>query len=85
MSSHELRVRVQHLNQDIFHEAKAEGKVNPTCRSRFQLGVVQCFGNDYSARKQFPGLPKSSEQFFGEEKVKSIRNRFGNHAIEARK
>ena len=84
MSSHELRVRVQHLNQDIFHEAKAEGKnVILLSGHVFNWEWFNALATIIPQENSFPVYRKVQSNFW-EEKVKSIRNRFGNHAIEAK-
>ena len=84
MSSHELRVRVQHLNQDVFHEAKAEGKnVILLSGHVFNWEWFNALATIIPQENSFPVYRKVQSNFW-EEKVKSIRNRFGNHAIEAK-
>ena len=84
MSSHELRVRVQHLNQDVFHEAKAEGKnVILLSGHVFNWEWFNALATIIPQENSFPVYRKVQSSFW-EEKVKSIRNRFGNHAIEAK-
>ena len=84
MSSHELRVRVQHLNQDVFHEAKAECKnVILLSGHVFNWEWFNALATIIPQENSFPVYRKVQSSFW-EEKVKSIRNRFGNHAIEAK-
>ena len=84
MSSHELRVRVQHLNQAVFHEAKAEGKnVILLSGHVFNWEWFNALATIIPQENSFPVYRKVQSNFW-EEKVKSIRNRFGNHAIEAK-
>lgn len=84
MSSHELRVRVQHLNQAVFHEAKAEGKnVILLSGHVFNWEWFNALATIIPQENSFPVYRKVQSSFW-EEKVKSIRNRFGNHAIEAK-
>ncbi|WP_027377445.1 lysophospholipid acyltransferase family protein [Kaistella palustris] len=84
ISSTELRVRVQHLNQDIFHEAKAENKnVILLAGHIFNWEWYTALATIIPQKNCFPVYRKVQSSFW-EEKIKSIRNRFGNHAIEAK-
>ena len=84
MSSHELRVRVQHLNQDVFHEAKAEGKnVILLSGHVFNWEWFNALATIIPQENSFPVYRKVQSSFW-EQKVKEIRNRFGNHALEAK-
>lgn len=84
ISSHELRVRVQYLNQDIFHEAKAENKnVILLAGHIFNWEWFNAFATVVPQEKSFPVYRKVQSSFW-EQKVKEIRNRFGNHALEAK-
>ena len=66
ISSHELRVRVQHLNQDVFHEAKKKTKI-----SFFQQGIFS-IGNGLTHWQQL-FLRKKAFRFT--EKFRAV---FGN-------
>ncbi len=84
ISSTELRVRVQHLNRDIFDEAKAENKnVILLAGHVFNWEWFNVLSTVIPQEKSFPVYRKVNSSFW-EEKIKSIRNRFGNHAIEAK-
>ena len=84
ISSNELRVRVQHLNQDVFHEAKKENKnVILLAGHVFNWEWYSALATVVPQEKSFPVYRKVQNSFW-EEKVKSIRNRFGNEAIEAK-
>ncbi len=84
ISSRELRVRVQHINQDIFHEAKAERKnVILLSGHVFNWEWFNALSTIVPQENCYPVYRKVQSSFW-EEKIKSIRNRFGNHAIEAR-
>ena len=84
ITSHELRVRVQYLNQDIFHEAKAENKnVILLAGHIFNWEWFNAFATVVPQEKSFPVYRKVQSSFW-EQKVKEIRNRFGNHALEAK-
>ncbi len=82
--SHELRVRVQHLNQDVFHEAKKENKnVILLAGHIFNWEWFNALATIIPQEKSFPVYRKVQSSFW-EQKVKAIRNRFGNHALEAK-
>ena len=84
ITSHELRVRVQYLNQDIFHEAKAENKnVILLAGHIFNWEWFNAFATVVPQEKSFPVYRKVQNSFW-EEKIKGIRNRFGNTALEAK-
>ena len=84
ITSHELRVRVQYLNQDIFHEAKSENKnVILLAGHIFNWEWFNAFATVVPQEKSFPVYRKVQSSFW-EQKVKEIRNRFGNHALEAK-
>lgn len=84
ISSHELRVRVQHLNQDVFHEAKKENKnVILLAGHIFNWEWFNALATIIPQEKSFPVYRKVQSSFW-EQKVKAIRNRFGNHALEAK-
>ena len=83
ISSHELRVRVQHLNQDVFHEAKKENKnIILLAGHIFNWEWFNALATIIPQEKSFPVYRKVQSSFW-EQKVKAIRNRFGNHALEA--
>lgn len=84
ISSTELRVRVQHLNQDVFHEAKAENKnVILLAGHIFNWEWYNALATIIPQEKSFPVYRKVQSNFW-EEKIKSLRNRFGNEALEAK-
>ena len=84
ITSHELRVRVQYLNQDIFHEAKAENKnVILLAGHIFNWEWFNAFATVVPQEKSFPVYRKVQRSFW-EQKVKEIRNRFGNDNLEAK-
>ena len=77
-------MRVQHINQDIFHEAKAERKnVILLSGHVFNWEWFNALSTIVPQENCYPVYRKVQSSFW-EEKIKSIRNRFGNHAIEAR-
>lgn len=79
----ELRVRVQHINQDVFAEAKEEGKnVILLAGHIFNWEWYNALAEIVPQEKSFPVYRKVQSNFW-EEKIKELRNRFGNHALEA--
>ena len=84
ISSTELRVRVQHLNQDIFQEAKEENKnVILLAGHVFNWEWYNTLATIIPQENSFPVYRKVQNSFW-EEKIKSLRNRFGNQALEAK-
>lgn len=84
ISSTELRVRVQHINQEIFHEAKAENKnVILLAGHIFNWEWYNALATIIPQENSFPVYRKVQNGFW-EENIKSLRNRFGNQALEAK-
>ena len=84
ISSTELRVRVQHLNQDVFQEAKDENKnVILLAGHVFNWEWFNALATIIPQDNCFPVYRKVQSNFW-EEKIKELRNRFGNHALEAK-
>lgn len=84
ISSHELRVRVQHINQDVFHEAEKEGKnVILLAGHVFNWEWFNALSQIIPQEKCFAVYRKVNSSFW-EEKIKGIRNSYGNHALEAK-
>lgn len=84
ISSHELRVRVQHLNQDVFHEAKKENKnIILLAGHIFNWEWFNALATIIPQEKCFPVYRRVQSSFW-EQRVKDIRNRFGNHSLEAK-
>ena len=84
ISSKELRVRVQHINQDVFHDAKSENKnVILLTGHVFNWEWFNALATIIPQENCFPVYRKVQNSFW-EEKVKGIRNRFGNTALEAK-
>ena len=84
VSSNELRVRVQHINQDVFDNAKTEGKniillaghvFNWEWFNALALGVV--LDNSHPVYRKV-------QSGFWEQKIKELRTRFGNQPLEAK-
>lgn len=84
ISSTELRVRVQHINQEIFHEAKAENKnVILLAGHIFNWEWYNVLATIIPQENSFPVYRKVQNGFW-EENIKTLRNRFGNQALEAK-
>lgn len=84
ISSTELRVRVQHINQEIFHEAKAENKnVILLAGHIFNWEWYNALATIIPQENSFPVYRKVQNGFW-EENIKTLRNRFGNQALEAK-
>lgn len=84
ISSTELRVRVQHLNQDVFRDAKEENKnVILLAGHVFNWEWYNVLATIIPQEHSFPVYRKVQNNFW-EEKIKSLRNRFGNKALEAK-
>lgn len=84
ITSHELRVRVQYLNQDVFHEAKKENKnIILLAGHIFNWEWFNALATIIPQEKSFPVYRKVQSSFW-EQRVKEIRNRFGNHSLEAK-
>ena len=83
ISSHDLKVRVQHINQEIFHEANAEGKnMILLCGHVFNWEWITALATIVPQERSFPVYRKMQNKFW-EEQLKKIRNSFGNESIEA--
>lgn len=84
VSSNELRVRVQHINQDVFHEAKEENKnVILLAGHIFNWEWFNALATIIPQENCFPVYRRVQSSFW-EERIKGIRNRFGNQALEAK-
>lgn len=83
ISETESRVRMQHLNQDLFHEAKAEGKnIILLSGHVFNWEWFNALTTIVPQDQSFPVYRKMSNIFW-EKKIKMIRNRFNNQSLEA--
>jgi KDO2-lipid IV(A) lauroyltransferase len=83
ISSNELMVRVQHLNRNIFHDAKYEGKnIILLAGHIFNWEWYSALATVIPQKNCFPVYRKMQNNFW-EEKIKNSRNRFGNKALEA--
>jgi KDO2-lipid IV(A) lauroyltransferase len=84
ISSTELRVRVQHLNQHVFEDAKNENKnVILLAGHIFNWEWYNVLATIIPQENSFPVYRKVQNSFW-EEKIKLLRNRFGNQALEAK-
>lgn len=84
ISQLELRVRVQHLNQNVFHEAKTEHKnVILLAGHVFNWEWFSALATIVPQENSYPVYRKVQSSFW-EKGIKSIRDRFGNHALEAK-
>lgn len=83
ISETESRVRMQHINQDVFHEAKREGKnVIMLAGHVFNWEWINAFAKVIPQEHCHPVYRKVNSEFW-ESQIKKIRNRFGNEALEA--
>lgn len=83
ISSKELRVRVQHINQQVFHDAKKEGKnVIMLAGHIFNWEWYNALATVIPQKNCHPVYRKVNNSFW-EEKIKNIRNSYGNQALEA--
>lgn len=83
ISSQNLRVRVQHINQDVFSEANAEGKnIILLCGHVFNWEWITALATVVPQENSHP-VYRKMQNLFWEEKLKKIRNGFGNQSIEA--
>ena len=83
ISETELKVRMQHINQNIFQEAKDEGKnIIFLAGHVFNWEWITALASIIPQQKCYPVYRKASNRFWNEQIVK-IRNRFGNESIEA--
>lgn len=83
ISSHELRVRVQHINQEVFHHAHADGKnMILLCGHVFNWEWITALATIVPQEKSYPVYRKMQNSFW-EEQLRKIRNSYGNESIEA--
>lgn len=84
MSDTELRVRMQHLNQQVFQDAKDEKKnIILLAGHVFNWEWITALTTVIPQDHCHPVYRKVNNNFW-EEKLKTIRNNFGNEAIEAK-
>lgn len=83
ISETESRVRMQHINQHLFHEAKAEGKnIILLAGHVFQWEWINALAKVIPQKHCHPVYRKVNSDFW-ENQMKKVRNRFGNEALEA--
>jgi KDO2-lipid IV(A) lauroyltransferase len=84
ISAHELKVRVQHINQQVFHDAKSEGKnVILLAGHIFNWEWFNALATVIPQENCYAVYRKVNNSFW-EEKIRNIRSSYGNHALEAR-
>lgn len=84
ISSTELRVRVQHINQDIFTEANKEHKnIILLAGHVFNWEWFNALATTVPQENSHPVYRKVQSGFW-EEKIKELRARFGNQPLEAK-
>lgn len=83
ISETELRVRMQHINQNLFKEAKDEGKnIIFLAGHVFNWEWISALANTLPQQFCYPVYRRAKNEFWNEQIVK-IRNRFGNESVEA--
>lgn len=83
VSEKELRVRVQHINQQVFKDAKAEGKnIILLTGHVFNWEWFTALATIVPQEHSHPVYRKIQSAFW-EEEIKKIRNGYGNEALEA--
>jgi len=83
ISESELKVRVQHLNQHVFHECYKEGKdVIFLSGHVFNWEWMSALATLLPYKKCHPVYKKMNSKFWND-KIKYMRNRFGNKSIES--
>lgn len=83
MSETEQRVRVQHINQQVFHDAKNEKKnIIMLTGHVFNWEWISAFAKVIPQEHCHPVYRKISSSFW-ENEILKIRNKFGNESLEA--
>ncbi|WP_326983772.1 lysophospholipid acyltransferase family protein [Chryseobacterium sp. MYb264] len=83
ISETESRVRMQHINQELFQEAKEEGKnVIMLAGHVFNWEWINAFAKVIPQDHCHPVYRKVNSDFW-ENQMKKVRNKFGNEALEA--
>lgn len=84
LSENEAKVRVQHINQQVFKDCNEEQKdIILLAGHVFNWEWITALATIIPQEKCHPVYRKINNAFW-EEKLKLIRNRFGNEALEAR-
>lgn len=83
ISETEARVRMQHINQDVFYDAQKEGKnvillAGHVFNWEWMNALAATAPQDYS----HPVYRKVNSSFW-DDQMKKVRNKFGNDALEA--
>jgi KDO2-lipid IV(A) lauroyltransferase len=83
ISETESRVRMQHINQDVFHEIKEEGKnIILLAGHVFNWEWINALAKIIPQDHCHPVYRKVNSEFW-EKQMKKVRNKFGNEALEA--
>ncbi|MDC8104225.1 lysophospholipid acyltransferase family protein [Chryseobacterium sp. PTM-20240506] len=83
ISQTEARVRMQHINQDVFHEVQKEGKnVILLAGHVFNWEWINALATIVPQKNCHPVYRKVNSEFW-ENQMKKVRNKFGNKALEA--
>lgn len=83
ISENETRVRMQHINQHLFAEAKAEGKnIILLAGHVFNWEWINALAKVIPQKHCHPVYRKVNSNFW-ENQMKKVRNKFGNEALEA--
>jgi KDO2-lipid IV(A) lauroyltransferase len=83
ISETEAKVRMQHINQEAFHQAKAEGKnIILLAGHVFNWEWMNALATIAPQEHSHPVYRKVNSDFW-ENQMKMIRNKFGNEALEA--
>ncbi|AZA55079.1 lysophospholipid acyltransferase family protein [Chryseobacterium sp. G0201] len=83
MSETETKVRMQHINQELFHEAKEEGKnIILLAGHVFNWEWMNTLATIVPQTNCHPVYRKVNSTFW-ENQMKKVRSKFGNDALEA--
>lgn len=84
ISETEARVRMQHINQQVFHDAKAEGKnIILLAGHVFNWEWMNALATLTPQKNSHPVYRRVNSSFW-EDQMKKVRNKFGNEAVEAK-
>lgn len=83
ISETESRVRMQHINQDLFHDIQKEGKnIILLAGHVFNWEWINALARIVPQKHCHPVYRKVNSDFW-ENQMKKVRNKFGNEALEA--
>ncbi|AZA76773.1 lipid A biosynthesis acyltransferase [Chryseobacterium sp. G0186] len=83
ISETESRVRMQHINQDLFHEIQKENKnIILLAGHVFNWEWINALARIVPQKHCHPVYRKVNSDFW-ENQMKNVRNKFGNEALEA--